>query len=336
MKYVFVINSHTTFLTSLGVVKYLKLPANSITLLYVRNYQNTIINVPYLTENISSLYDSCKYLFKNGIIRNKIINNIDRTIENVINDDYELFVPHLGNGLFQILYTHPCCKKVSYIQEGGIPFKTAYKTRLSLVEKTTYWLYNTLYLRTDRIWKPFRWYVQGNIKVSEKLNSYAISNTFFKYLPSHNHIIMWPEIPISITIEPRSTIFIFDGFVHHGFVERDLYIELSHKLIEEYHNTKNYIRFHPAQDDKERMSILSFFYKMKLSFEIMNEDIPFELIISSVKDLCIVGFGSSLLYFAKDYGHTVICRDRWLHVSELYNKYKNKYGFEYFDVNTNN
>ena len=332
MKYIFVINSHTTFLTSLGTINYLKLPQKNVLLLYVRNYKNTAVDVIYHVEDISDLYDLCEHLFDGFKKREEIIGRIDNFINSKIIDKYELFVPHLANGLFQILYTYPYCQKVSYIQEGGIPFKAAYKTRLSLFEKSIYRIYNRYYLRTDRVWKPFRWYVQGRIKNTYELDSYAISNTFFKYLPSHNHIIKWPKISIPITIESHSTIFIFDGFVHHGFVEKKIYIELSRRLIEEYHNIKNYIRFHPAQDKKERENIKSIFYEMGFSFEIMDENIPFELVISSVSNLCIAGFGSSLLYFAKDYGHTVICKDRWLQVSDLYRNYKRKHGFEYFDT----
>lgn len=332
MKYVFVINSHTTFLTSLGTINYLKLPPKNVLLLYVRNYKNTVVDVIYHVEDISDLYNLCEHLFDSFKKREEIIGRIDLFINSKIIDQYELFVPHLGNGLFQILYTYPYCQKVSYIQEGGIPFKAAYKTRLSLFEKSIYWIYNRYYLRTDRIWKPFRWYVQGYIKNTCELNSYAISNTFFKYLPSHNHIIKWPKISIQIAIKSHSTIFIFDGFVHHGLVEYDIYMKLCTKLIKENADKINYIRFHPAQDLTERQCIQSCFDNLGFKYDIMNEQIPFEMIISELSNLKIAGFGSSLLFFAADYGHTVVCRDKWLSESNLYMRYKKKYGFEWFKL----
>lgn len=329
MKYVFVINSHTTFLTSLGVINYLKLAQTQVLLIYVRNYSNTIINVPFSVEDFSELYNSCRHLFDNIKIRTHIVYDIDKAISSKINDDYELFIPHLANGLFQILYTNSHCKKVSYIQEGGIPFKTAYKTKVTFIEKIIYSLYNTLYLRTNRVWKPFRWYVKGYVNTCE-LDSYAISNTFFKYLPSHNHIIKWPQVSVPIVIEPCSTIFIFDGFVQHKFIERDFYLKLCKKLVTEYHDKTNYIRFHPAQEKEDRNRILSFFIEQDLHYEIMDEKIPFELILLSNLNLKVVGFGSSLLFFAQDFGHKVFCMDYWLNQSKLYQQYKRKSGFEWF------
>lgn len=336
MKYVFVINSHTTFLTSLGTIDYLKLPQKDVLFLYVRHYKNSFIDVAYHVEDISDLYDLCEYLFVSYNTREEIIDRIDQFINSKIIDQYELFVPHLGNGLFQILYTHPLSKKVSYIQEGGVPFKTAYKTKLSLVEKFVYRSYNKFFLRTNRVWKPFRWYVKGYVEFKDKLNSYAISDTFFKYLPSDNHIVRWPQIPVSVEINPRSTIFIFDGFVHHGFVEYDVYMRLCAKLIKENADMMNYIRFHPAQDSTERQDIQSCFDELGLKYEIMNEEIPFEMIISGTSNLKIVGFGSSLLFFAKEIGHHVICKDQWLFSSRLYRRYKRKSGFMWFDEIFNN
>ena len=329
MKYVFVINSHTTFLTALGTIDYLKLSENEIYFLYIRNYENSIIKVPYITENIT-IFQNVP-LNKNRV-RDEFISRFDSFINNKISSEYELFVPHLGNGLFQLLYTHPFCKKVSYIQEGGVPFKAAYKTHLSLFEKLSYGIYNKFILQTKRVWKPFKWYLKGSIKEDVNLDSYAISNTFFRYLPSNNKIIRWPNIHVSVTIEEHSTIFIFDGFAHHGFIEKELYMQLCGKLIKENCDKKNYIRFHPAQDSHEREYIKSIFKEMALPFEIMDENIPFELIISSTSNLKVAGFGSSLLFFAKDYGHTVICKDKWLSESKLYRKYKQKYGFEWFET----
>ena len=64
----------------------------------------------------------------------------------------------------------------------------------------------------------------------------------------------------------------------------------------------------------------------------MDSDIPFELILSSTNQrLTVVGLGSSLLFFARDFGHTVICHDRWLVKSKYYRRYKKECGFLFFD-----
>ncbi len=329
MKKVFFINSHTTFLTAQGTINYLGLNKESIIFLYVRNYKNSLFKVSYKTIDASELYEECEFLFKNYFVRKRIIADIDKFIKNYINDEYELFAPHLGNGLYQLFYTNPNCKKLSYIQEGGIPFKSAYKTSLTPLEYLIITIYNK-HLLTKRVWKPFRWYVKGYMKDNSVIDSYATSDSFFKYLPSINHIIKWPYCKLDITIKKESCIFIFDGFSHHQFIEQDFYLKMCERLIQETKKEYNYIRFHPVQDTDERNKILNIFKRFNADFEIMDESIPFELIISSVQNLTIAGFGSSLLFFARDFGHNVICKDKWLISSKKYRIYRKKSGFDWF------
>lgn len=53
-------------------------------------------------------------------------------------------------------------------------------------------------------------------------------------------------------------------------------------------------------------------------------------------NMSIVGFGSSLLYFAYNYGHTVYCCDYWLLESKSYSAAVKK-GYpifnQYFNIN---
>jgi hypothetical protein len=49
-------------------------------------------------------------------------------------------------------------------------------------------------------------------------------------------------------------------------------------------------------------------------------EIPFELLLTSHKNLCIYGFGTSLLVFAQTLGHNVTSNEMNLFVSKKYRK----------------
>lgn len=334
MKNVFIINSHTTFLTAIGTIVFLKLKKDNVILITMRHFSSKLIRLECRTYDISDIEDkyALPQVWRNEAIRKAYINDIDNFIQEKIKDQFILFAPHFSHPLFQSFYTSQLCHSGNYIQEGGIPFKNAYRIKLSLYETITSFLINKFFLRTSRIWMPHGWYVEGKLYKNTQINSYATSDQFFKYLPSNNHIIKWPKVEVDITIEEGACVFIFDGFVQNKFVERDFYIESCKKMIIQHSKEHNYLRFHPSQTIEDKKEICSIFEKNHFQYIIMDSDIPFELILSSTNQrLTVVGLGSSLLFFARDFGHTVICHDRWLVKSKYYRRYKKECGFLFFD-----
>ena len=53
MKHVFIIHSHTTFLTAIGCVNYQKLTSSDIIFLYVRNYKNSIFKAKDIDSRVT-------------------------------------------------------------------------------------------------------------------------------------------------------------------------------------------------------------------------------------------------------------------------------------------
>lgn len=330
MKHIFIINSHTTFLSSIGTINLLKLEEKDIVFIYIRKYSNNIIKIPYSTFDLSELFNECYNIIHILYIDKSLIKKVDSFINENINSAYALYAPHIAHAFFQLFYTNSSCKYASYIQEGAIPFRTAYLTNPSFCIRTLFALYNKFILRTNRIWRPRRWYVKGQLKKQKTLSSYSTSPNFFKYLPSNNYTIKWPRITLDISINSNIPIFIFDGFVQNKCIEKEFYLSKCKSLIDQYHQENNYIRFHPAQGEEEKEFILNCFDSLGVKRTIMEANVPFELILSSKSNLTVIGLGSSLLYFARDFGHNVICKDYWLTESKLYNKYKEDYGFDFF------
>ena len=140
MKHVFVINSHTTFLSALGVVNLEKLPSSDIIFLYMRNYKNDIISIKWCCYDVTDYYNKIfsKSLLKHPLFRKNIISEIDEFLDKNIIESYHLYAPHFGSPFFQILYTNKLCIDGSYIQEGGVPFKNAYITHISWYKEYFY------------------------------------------------------------------------------------------------------------------------------------------------------------------------------------------------------
>lgn len=333
MKHVFIINSHTTFLTAAGCVDFLKLSPPDILFIYVRNYKNSIMKCNWETVDLSQIFADypAPRIWRERKLRTNFIRIIDEFVSSTIKSNYKLYAPHYGHPFFQAFYSNQRCVYGNYIQEGGIPFKNTYIVKPTIKQKVLYWAINSIYLRTKRVWMPHEWYYKGILYKQKKIDSFATSNSFFHYLPSNNHIVTWPKTSVNVDIKDNSTIFIFDGFVSNHLVESQYYLDCCKKMIEEDSEAMNYLRFHPAQSNNERQKIISFFKKLGKDYEVMDSSIPFETIISNCSSLKITGLGSSLLFFARDFGHTVLCHDRWLMRSQLYKRYKKVSGFLFYD-----
>jgi len=306
MKHVFIINSHTTFLTALGTVKYLKLKNEDVILVYTRNYRNEVTLVPFKTVEGTEITDACKTIGEDyeGYIR-KVDDFIDQNIEG----KYDLYVPHFQHYCFQIFYTHKRCRRASYIQEGGPAVNKMFENDVPLIERIKSFIRHAILGR-----RTFEclWYKRGTLYKQRFINSYAINNVYFHCLPSRNHIVQWPKQKLDIKLNAGYPIFIFDGHVSNGFVEPNIYMKLCKEIISLYAAGKNYVKFHPAQSQKERESITELFSEKGCSTEIMSDDIPVEYIIIQFKNLTFVGFTSSLLYYAHDFGHKVFCCEKLL------------------------
>lgn len=332
MKHVFIINSHTTYLTSIGVIDLLNFSKDEVLLVLVRNYKNDLmrdykrIDASNLSLETEKVFDK-KY---NCFFIKHIVNQVDSFISNVIDGDFHLYAPHLSHPFWQIAYTSNLCLGFSYIQEGCLPFKTAYVNKAPLLAhlKNIY----MKYISKGRVWCYRPWFLREEIIDIEKINSYSIDNKFFKYLPVQNIIVKWP-VPLAIPnccFKDNHKIFIFDAFVKNHVMELKDYLSQCEKLIDKEAAQNNYLKFHPGQSSEERNQIIRYFENKRLSFEILDNNIPFEYIIMTQRSLSLTGYGSSLLFLAYRYHHNVTCYDDELLVYPLYQAYKKNNGFMSF------
>ncbi len=313
----------------MGVLDYLNLDRKEVVLLYSRHYSNSLIDPMCRTIDVTDLVDQQDQLYNNRK-RKGLINKIDKLIDNVVESQFVLYTPHFAMSFAQVLYTHKKCVEAAYIQEGGMIYRNTIITHLPILKRIWCFVVDNLYRHTNRVWSAYGWYMPGKLYKQKDLDSYAISNVFFKYLPSTNHIIKWPHINIPLTVKDNANVFVFDGFTKNGLIEQGFYLDKCKELIKMFAQSYNYIKFHPAQSKEECNTIKLYFDMQGREYTILDNSIPFEIILASTSGLSVIGFGSSLLYFARDLGHTVHCMDRWLQGSPLYIQYKNAFGLDDF------
>lgn len=322
MKHVFVINSHTTFLTSMGTVDLLDLKADDVIFIYIRNYSNSVCFVPFKACECTNLFNSCSRITENYPEK---VSTIDKFISKEIKGKYNLYVPHLWHWFFQLLYTNKNCKRVSYIQEGGPAQTKVYVNDVPFLECIKSFI--RLAILKQRIFES-KWYIKGSIYKQWHLDSYATNDIYFKMLPSRNHIVKWPKIKLDIAINNEAPIFIFDGFITNGYVEPYIYLKCCKEIIKKHSKRNNYVKFHPAQKEEEREIIISYFEEIGAIVETMRDEIPTEYVILQFSNLTFVGFMSSLLYYAHDFGHKVVCcEDLIINSSQTYQKHLENTGF---------
>ena len=326
MKHVFVINSHTTYLTTMGTINYLKLDVSSIIFLLVRNYKNEYLCKDFRIIETSLLsYESEKaFASKNIWRKNKtdIIKKIDEFIITNIGQSYCLYAPHLAHPLWVVLYTNKACCHFSYIQEGLAPFAKRFVMSPPLLGYLEILYYDMLV--HGRMWYYRPWYLKTRIRTDIQMDAYANNEKFFKYLPLKTTIVQWPlpKQDISVNFEEDHKIFIYDAYVVHHVMKSDDYIMMCKKLIETQAANINYLKFHPGQSKEEIDAIKDFFKSKNLKFQVLDNAIPFEYIIMTKKNLKLTGYGSTLLYLAHDYGHKVNCYDEELLKFKSYRRYK--------------
>lgn len=299
-----------------------------------RNYHSNLLPPQYKEKDISDAYSYSQSVYDMGYkAQRSIVTTADRLIDEIVCEDFVLYIPNFCVPIFVAFYTNNHCKEARYIQEGGFTQKKVFRTNYSWYRIAKDILRDVVNKRPLRLWMPCSVYTSKHLYKNKELHSYALTERYFRNLPSQHHVIEWPSFKIDIDLHQDWPIFITDGYIRNKMSEKDIYYNLLRKLIKQYSKANNYIKFHPAQPETERIDILGFFYDIGLNCEIIPDSIPIEIVIINLKKLTFVGMGSSLLYFAQDNGHQVISHDDWiLEKSELYKKYyKNTGAFLFKD-----
>lgn len=312
MKHVFVIHSNVVLLSALGTIDFLKLSHSSILFLYGRHFQSSIVKNDIKTIDISDIY--FKYpklsLRCNPFQYKRYFSEIDSIINNIIKDDYEIYLPHFGMVIYQALMTNKKCNGINILQEGAYsyfsrPYANPLRVRLL-----------NLFFSSPRRWFQKNWNLPLSIAKRMPIHkSFAISKDFFEPLNGFEHIVIkWPHIDDDRCFLPKgSHVFLFESAVELDQIEKDVYFAGCKKLIETCSVSNCYVKFHPNQNKNNIRTILEMFNSIHVS--IIPDDVPFEITMANSSDLTLYGFTTSLLKFGELLGHNVIRKDDFLKIN---------------------
>lgn len=329
MKHLFLIHSHTTFLTSLGILNQISLKPEDVAIVYIRNYRNDIIPMPYKSLDLSwaFMYPSIKKFFR----FNHFIKKVDGLMDELVaSDKYIMYASFPGNvRLYQVIYSNFKCVGFNYIQEGALIFKKVFeKDKLPLKYRAFDLLLRAF--TNNRMWCSHnKWTVPpfNASKLYRQPECFALDKNFFKYTGYITNEIEWPSFDIvksDYAINPQIPCFIFESSVEMGVIEDDIYMECVEELIRRKGEKSNYVKFHPYQSEFNKKRIMEMYKKGDYEVEELPMNVPFELYLSSYKGMKVYGFMSSLVVFAEQLGHiTYSMENDLLKKSAKYRSFRN-------------
>lgn len=298
MKHVFIVHSHTLFLTSLGVVNYLGLENKDVIFLTFRNYRCRYLYDSYKFIDVSELekYNWTVRLSKSRL--KKCEKWADNIIASQIGEEFIAYTPHTS--VFnQLFITNVLCKGYNYVQEGITDIFYSHKSLRDYL-----YLIQTYYLHDSRFYRTSSWVITPNVREKAKdLKCYVFNPNLFSFINKEKVVVNWPKLTLDQNFDENRTSFIIDCWVEQTYLEIEIYESACETLIKENATEISYIKFHPAQSEEVKSMVIGIFERHSLKYEILPNDIPFELILSAYPNMKICGFTSSLVYYAKQMGH---------------------------------
>ncbi|WP_462264585.1 polysialyltransferase family glycosyltransferase [Mucilaginibacter sp.] len=320
MKHLFYIHSHTTYLTALGVIELKELQPENIIMVRTRNYSSNLTAHNYKQVDLSAeftLSQSYKYnIFK----LNALLRQIDRLIYTLAGESYIAYLPHVGVFLMQVIFTHPLCAGLALLEEGSNAYAKKFQIKQFNYKNWVKETYSKALL-LNRYW--FTLYgLLHNIKKEYPTEAFGSSAKTFEHLPYKKTIVKWPALTCSYQVKAGAPVFILEGAIENHYATKEIYLNSVKQVVNENAVDVNYIKFHPAQTADNKETIKSYFNALNKELIVLPDDLPFELIILNSIDLRIIGFSSSLLYYARLYGHQVTSYENLLMNDPYYRAYK--------------
>jgi len=332
MKHIFYVHSHTTYLTAVGTITLLNLNAGDVIFITARKYQIPAdAYAPAKVMDWTVLFEqamSSKFRFWK---LNQLLLTADADIAAQIGQKYIAYVPHSGVFTVQVLITNKNCEGFHFIEEGSNCYSRNLQIKHFNARNFTKEFYSAIFYKS-RYWETdfaFSKISKRNIKTE----TFGISKNSFSYLPVKHNVVTWPQLAYNVDLTFTNPFFIFEGAVEMDYLGYDTYLSAINEAVKAKGKPVNYVKFHPAQTAENKQAILNVFEQHGFKYVELPGNIPFEALITSNKGLDIVGFGSSLLIYAKLTNHHVSCFENLLMADPKYKNYKSRFDYDIESIN---
>ena len=320
--YIFYIHSHITYVLSQLIVKEYNMAQEDVRYITSRGYKvkHGMIKVFDITPFYDYLERSSKIkkLFE---IKNKI-KELDIEIRKLSNNTpFCIFLPQFNHSLFQILGSHRLCKDLVLIEEGITAYKqdqTFYKRPRQVFFKALFNTYTKRFLLKNSHYAPFP---------KEKFKyAICINKDCFPYI--EDKIVLqinakaFPNY--KTTIAHNSTVFVLDSFKEQTKITEQEYLNIVYETLSPVsHHKKLYIKFHPVQSEHTRKQTITY---IEENFEYesiicLPDDCLAEVEFIRLENITVVGMHTSLLYYARRFGHNVFSSIKTTSINPKINSY---------------
>jgi hypothetical protein len=325
MTHVFLIHSSTTLIVAKGVIEKENIDSKDVFFLLTRGF----------TTNLNYRKISCNYFFQklenlkysNFYKGWSLINEIDDFVEDIISDIFTIYLPHIAHPFFQILSTNDKCLSVNILEEGvNCLSKKLYDNKSSLKFQIINFIFNK-----SKLYGKGRYFrVRSNIDfpLFQKIHLpifYSITPNGFLHVKDYMKI----NVPYNFIdlknekdfIEENSLIFVFEAILEQGNLSSQTFFNSILQSIEGINSDKIYVKFHPAQN-KENIEKICDILSTKFEIICLNRSVILEFEFLRCKKLIVLGFTTSLLHYAKLFGHQIISYSSLWEKDELFSNFR--------------
>lgn len=284
-----------------------KLPAHAVRYITSRDYD---LNQESKAYDLTDFYNYLEEVSKFNKVFNlgRKIKILDSQIKTLVNHQFfTLYIPQFNHSLFQILASHNLCKNSVLVEEGITSYKldkALYApTKLGTVQFLS-WIFTKRFIPQNNHYTPY--------PLKKFKYAIAVSEDCFPYLEnkkivSLNKNAVSNYVPV---IKDEAVVFVLDSFKERTMISDQEYFVIIEETLNLFkvQEAKLLVKFHPEQSEEMRQKTISFIRGL-LKFEsvdCLNDNCILELEFLKSRDLVVIGMHTSLLYYAKEFGHRVL------------------------------
>lgn len=305
--HVFYIHSHITYVIARLFIAEQKLSSKKVRYITSRGYA---LEEKRSTYDITDFYNYLEQASRLNKVfyLNKKIKALDRELHTFVNNEpFTAYVPQYNHSLFQIITSHRLCKYSILVEEGI----TSYKMDKALYMPTKMRgfqllsrLFSKRFILQNNHYRPF--------PLSRFKYAITIDQAGFPFMDRKRVVAINKEAITGFNrvIADDELVFVLDSFKERAKISEKDYFKIIEETLNllKSDNERLLVKFHPEQQQEIRQKTLNFI-KETCKFQsvvCLSDNCILELEFITSKHLIVIGMHTSLLYYAKKFGHHVI------------------------------
>lgn len=305
--HIFYIHSHITYVIAQLFIAACNLKDDDVRFITSRNYKLR------RESNIYDISDFYTYLERHGKLKKifgiqQKIKYLDEDLSTLCNKEkFTIYLPQFNHSIFQILATHPLCENTVLMEEGI----TSYKKDVNLYSIHSSNIFNFIgrifcnrFILKNNHYNPY--------PLQKYLYGICLDDECFPYLSDKKVLRINTEFikNYQAVLPDKSVVFLPDSFKERTGISDEIYLDIVEMTIKCLTTIPKriFVKFHPEQGPEIRNKTIAhierlFFFE---SIMVLNDDCIMEFELIKNKECIILGMHTSLLFYAKKFGHFTV------------------------------